>query len=172
MDPAIKEQYKGTELPRHTQTKYKLFINMAKIESHMSPEDLENNYEYKVVKRALMREYPWIKDVRFNPEELDIYNLIFLELIVDPEQMGESYGWEMTPWIKSSINNGHRYSGNYPSLLFRVTYEEGKDEVTQPIDKMMRDIHDSPALPQDLRLPSGRQFQVGSFTVNPDGEPW
>ena len=146
---------------------------MAKIESHMTPEELQNNYEYKVVKRALIREYPWIKDVTFKPEELDQYNLIFLNLIIDPVEMGEAYEWEMTPWVKSASEKGERYWGNYPSLFFKgVTYEDGKDNVTNPMDNMMRQIHDSPALPQDLRLPSGRQFQVGSFIMNPDGEPW
>lgn len=146
---------------------------MAKIESHMTPEDLENNYEYKVVRRALMKEYPWVKDVTFNPDELDQYNLIFLNLIIDPAEMGESYGWEMTPWVNSAVEKGERYKGNYPSLFFKgVTYEQGKEQVTVPMDIMLRQIHDSPALPQDLRLPSGRMFQVGTFIVNPDGPDW
>jgi len=142
---------------------------MAKIETHMTPEELQNNYEYKVVRRALMREYPWIKNVTFNPEELDQYNLIFLNLIVDPVKMGETYGWEMTSWVKMAYSNGDRYSGNYPSLLFNVSYEVGKDTVSAPINRMLEEIHSSPALPEDMRLPRGRTFQVGSYIVNPDG---
>ena len=65
------------------------------IESPMTPEQLENNYEFKVVRRALMREYPWIKDVTFKPSELEKYNLIFLDLIVDPIKMGEAYGYNI-----------------------------------------------------------------------------
>jgi len=172
MDPAIKEQYKGTEIFLHHQTKFKLFINMAVIESHMTPEELQNNYEYKVVRRALMKEYPWVKDVTFNPEELDMYNLIFLNLIVDPAKMGEQYGWEMNTWVKRAYEEGQRYSGNYPSLLFNVTYEVGRDTMTDPMDDTLKQIHSSPALPEDMRLPRGRTFQVGSFIVNPDGEPW
>jgi hypothetical protein len=145
---------------------------MAKIETHMTQEDLENNYEYKVVKRALMREFPWIKDVTFDPEELDQYNLIFLRLIVDPIEMGEQYGWEMNRWSKGAWERGQKYSANYPSLLFNVTHEVGKDNVTNPLIKMLEQIHDSPALPEDMKLPKGRQFTVGSFIVNPDGEPW
>ena len=145
---------------------------MAKIDSPMTPEELQNNYEYKVVRRALMREYPWIKDVTFNPEELDQYNLIFLNLIVDPAKMGEAYGWNMNTWVKRAYEEGQRYSGNYPSLLFNVTYEVGRDEINDPITRMFEEIHSSPALPEDMRLPSGRKFQVGSFVVNPDGEPW
>ena len=173
MDPAIKEQYKGTEIFLHHQTKFKVFINMAVvIQSHMTPEELQNNYEFKVVRRALMKEYPWVKDVTFNPEELDMYNLIFLNLIVDPAKMGEQYGWEMNTWVKRAYEEGQRYSGNYPSLLFNVTYEVGRDTMTDPMDDTLKQIHSSPALPEDMRLPRGRTFQVGSFIVNPDGEPW
>ena len=142
---------------------------MAKIETHMTQEDLENNYEYKVVRRALMREFPWIKDVTFDPDELNTYNLIFLNLSVDPEKMGEQYGWEMNRWVKDAWSKGQRYSGNYPSLLFNVSYEVGKDTVSAPINRMLEEIHSSPALPEDMRLPRGRTFQVGSYIVNPDG---
>ena len=145
---------------------------MAKIESHMTPEELQNNYEYKVVRRALMKEFPWIKDVTFDPEELDQYNLIFLNLIVDPAKMGEQYGWEMNTWVKRAYEEGQMYRGNYPSLLFNVTYEVGRDEINDPITRMFEEIHSSPTLPEDMRLPKGRVFQVGSFIVNPDGEPW
>ena len=119
-----------------------------------------------------MREYPWIKDVTFYPEELDQYNLIFLNLIVDPAKMGEQYGWEMNTWVKRAYEEGQRYSGNYPSLLFNVTYEVGRDTIGDHMEDTLRQIHSSPALPEDMRLPRGRQFQVGSYTVNPDGEPW
>jgi hypothetical protein len=145
---------------------------MAKIESHMTPEELQNNYEFKVVRRALMKEFPWIKDVTFDPEELDQYNLIFLNLIVDPAKMGEQYGWEMNTWVKRAYEEGKMYRGNYPSLLFKITYEVGRDEINDPITRMFEEIHSSPALPEDMRLPRGRVFQVGSFIVNPDGEPW
>jgi hypothetical protein len=145
---------------------------MVKIETRMTKEDLENNYEYKVVRRALMREFPWIKDVTFDPEELDTYNLIFLRLIVDPIEMGEQYGWEMNRWVTDAWSKGQRYSANYPSLLFNITHEVGKDNVTNPLINMLEQIHSSPALPEEMKLPKGRQFTVGSFIVNPDGEPW
>jgi len=145
---------------------------MAVIETQMTPEELKNNYEYKVVRRALMREYPWIKDVTFDPEDLDQYNLIFLNLIVDPIKMGESYGYKLNSWIMPRVKSGEKYSGNYPSLIFDVPWEEAKDSVTEPINQMFEEIHNSPALPADLRLPKGRVFRVGMYTINPDGPEW
>jgi len=170
--PQVKQQYKGTELPRHTQIKIKLFINMAEIQSHINGDELRNNYEFKVVRRALMKEYPWIIDVTFDEEDLQRYNLIFLDLIVDPAKMGEAYGYELNSWVQSRVNRGENYHGTLPSLIFNVPYERGKDEVTVPIDSMIKDIHDSPALPEDMRLPRGRQFQIGAYVINPDGPDW
>ena len=145
---------------------------MAVVESPMTPEQLENNYEYKVVKRALMKEYPWIKGVTFKPPELEKYNLIFLDLIVDPIQMGEYYGYNFNPWIKGRLDRGEYYSANFPSLIFDVPFERANLEVSKPIDNTFTQIHNSPALPQDLRLPSGRSFKVGSYMFNPDGPEW
>ena len=145
---------------------------MAEIESHMTPEQLENNYEYKVVKRALMKEFPWIKDVTFTPNELDQYNTIFLNLIVDPMQMKDTYGYEFNSWVSSRIERGENYRGNYPSLLFDVSYEQGKEDIMDPLNKMIQQIRNSPALPQDMRLPKGRSFQATTFVINPDGPEW
>jgi hypothetical protein len=145
---------------------------MAEIQSQMSGDDLRNNYEYKVVRRALMKQYPWVKDVTFEEEDLSRYNLIFLNLIVDPSEMGEAYGYEMNSWVKSRVGRGENYHGTFPSLIFNVPFENGKSEVTDPIDDMIREIHNSPALPEDLRLPRGRQFQVGTYIINPDGPAW
>lgn len=168
----LNQQYKGTELPRHTQTFFKVFINMAEILSPMSGDDLRNNYEFKVVRRALMKQYPWIKDVTFNEDELNKYNLIFLQIIVDPIEMGEAFGYELNSWIQGRLDRGEKYHGTFPSLIFNIPFENGKSEVTKPIDDMIREIHNSPALPEDLRLPRGRQFQVGHYIFNPDGKEW
>jgi hypothetical protein len=145
---------------------------MAEITTPMSGDELRNNYEYKVVRRALIKQYPWIKDVTFDEEDLNKYNLIFLNLIVDPAEMGESYGYELNSWIQGRLDRGEKYYCTYPSLIFNIPFEQGKDEVTMPIDDMIREIHNSPALPEDLRLPRGRQFQVGSYIINPDGPEW
>ena len=40
----------------------------------MTYQEVIDNYEFKVAKKMLMREYPWIKDVFMNPEEINKYN--------------------------------------------------------------------------------------------------
>ena len=55
-------------------------------------EELYDNYEFKVVRRAIMKEFPWIKNVTVTRDNLDKYNTIFLDFEVDLHRLLESYG--------------------------------------------------------------------------------
>lgn len=135
----------------------------------MTPEQLRNNYEYKVVRRAIMEEFPWITDVTFIEDELNDYNIIFLEFIVDVDKIKELTDLTFAPYVANRIEKGYHYRALYPSILFDMSYGEGKDAITEPMEDLMDKIHNSPALPDDLRLPSGRSFKPSSFIINPDG---
>jgi hypothetical protein len=142
------------------------------VRNQMTPDELRNNYEFKVVRRAIMKEFPYILDVGFIDDEINTYNIIFLEFVVDPIKMGEFYGWEINPWIQGIIGRDQRYRATYPSLIFNTSYNQARDEVNEPIMDLIEGIHKSPALPDDLRLPQGRTFNIGAFIVNPDGHEW
>ena len=142
------------------------------VRNPMTPEELRNNYEFKVVRRAIMREFPYVLDVGFIDDEINNYNIIFLEIVIDPVKMGEVYGWDINPWIEKIIDSGQRYRAIFPSLIFNASYSQAKDEVNEPLLDLIDGIHKSPALPDDLRLPQGRTFNIGSFIVNPDGHEW
>jgi len=71
------------------------------VEYPMTLEELENNYEFKVAKRLLKKEYPWIKDVGIRvPEEINKWNLIFLDVIIDPYELGRQEGWTVSPYLR------------------------------------------------------------------------
>ena len=131
----------------------------------MTPDELRNNYEFKVVRKALMNENKWVKDVTFNDDDVNRYSLIFLDIIVDPIQMANEYERPFLPWVVKPIENGEGYRATYPSLLLDMTYEEGDNLITSPMNQMMEEIHNSPALPVELRLPQGRTFHIGVFIV-------
>lgn len=135
----------------------------------MTGEELSNNYEFKIAKRSLMREFPWIKDVTFREEELNEYNTIFLYLTIDVTQVAKVVGAELTPWVKTLTSSGERYESPYISVMYNMSFDEGKQKINKPIIKLLDGIHDSPALPQDLRLPQGRRFSIGGFIANPTG---
>ena len=110
-----------------------------------------------------MNENKWVKDVTFNDDDVNRYSLIFLDIIVDPIQMANEYEKPFLSWVGRSIDNGEGYKATYPSLLLDIPYEEGDNLITSPMNQMMEDIHKSPALPVELRLPEGRSFHIGSF---------
>lgn len=135
-------------------------------------EEIQDNYEFKVVKKALMRELPWIKDVHIDDKNLNKYRLIFLDFSIDPIMLGEEMGWELTPWVERAYREGKEYSGIYLSLLFdNVKYEDTSDIVDE-ITNIIDGVHDSPALPQDLKLRGGRKLSIGHFYVNKGSAPW
>ena len=135
------------------------------VKNVMTPDELKNNYEFKVVRKALMNENKWIKDVVINDDEVNLYNVIFLELIVDPIQMANEYERPFLPWVVKPIENGEGYRATYPSLLLDMTYEEGDNLITSPMNDLMEEIHKSPALPVELRLPEYRTFHIGAFVA-------
>jgi len=139
---------------------------------HVTLEELYNNYEFKVVKKALMREYPWIKDVFTNPEQLNNYGLIFLDMDINPVELGEQEGWTMTPWVEKAFYDGKEYKGMYLSLFFdKVNYED-VIVIQRELDDIMKSVGQSPAFPRDLRMKNGRQFAVGDFYINRGGPSW
>jgi hypothetical protein len=118
----------------------------------MTQQEIENNFTYKIVRKVLMREYPWIKDVRLDIEGLEKYtNVIFIEIFIDPYQMTNMYGWDVPRWIETSIREGEPYMSTVLSLFVKQSSEEVKwlrDEIEQTIYH----TQNSPAIPQDMRL--------------------
>jgi len=131
----------------------------------LTPEQLENSYEYKVVKRMLKKEYPWIIDIIPPSEDkLNEYNLIFLDLVINPYMLQKEMDWPIIYWVMHNLKNFGRYESSYLSVIFDIAYRESEDLV----DDMMalaKGVKKSPALPQDLKLPESRNFAVGNFIV-------
>ena len=72
----------------------------------MTPEQLRNNYEYKIVRRAIIKEFPWITDVTFNEDELNEYNVIFLEFIIDKDKVKELTDLSFAEYTVGRIEKG------------------------------------------------------------------
>jgi hypothetical protein len=131
-------------------------------------DELLDNYEFKVVRRLLKKEYPWIKDVIIkNPDEINKWNLIFLDAIIDPFELGRQKGWTVSPYITRRIIQDGEYWSPYLSIIYDdVTWEEAKP-FQDEINKTVESIHSSPAMPQDMKLPGTRKFQIGNWLAYP-----
>jgi hypothetical protein len=165
-------------IPIQTIQKYQVFIILTNKVIHMAvrqqseytPDELRNNYEFKVVKRALMREYPWIKDVIINEEEINRFSIIFIELAIDHELFAQTYDSELTSWVKTAIKHDKKYRGMYPGIILKSNDDATQSKITNGIEDIIDAIHNSPALPQELKLKDGRKLKIGAYIVNHEKE--
>ena len=145
---------------------------MASFHPPMTIDELYDNYQYKVVKKALMREYPWIKDVWVKEDEINKYSLIFLNIEIDPVMLGEERGWTLTPWVLSAYKNGKNYNGMYISLFYENVDREDTRDLQNELAELANSVGKSPAFPKDLLLQGGRTFTIGDIHVNRNGPSW
>ena len=137
--------------------RYKVFIvsqnkviNMARY----TTEEIEDNYEYKVVKRLLKKEFPFITDMRLT-DNWSIYNsLFFVDVSVNPSLLMETLNIPDTPNATKYL----RVFGEpvtYLSMLFPSSFNRD-DSITNLAKKVQATIiriQQSPSIPPDMKLP-------------------
>ena len=137
---------------------------------NITPEELYDNYEYKVTVKALKREFPFIKDVRIDEEKINKYGLIFIVLYIDPYQMAKIYNLTPSPYIISSIMKGEEYFIG-PVITPSVYFKEERPQVrpiTDAVDTLIDEVHDSKAIPTTMKMPQGRKLAVEGYMVVPE----
>ena len=140
--------------------------------SEYTVEELNDNYEFKVVRRAIMKEFPWITNVTVTQDNLDRYNTIFLDFEVDLPHLLETYSWGPYRPAQRAWDENKYFHAMHLSLFGDVPYETAKTAVTDDMEKLFGAIHDSPALPKDLKLKTGRRFSIGDFYFNSGRPEW
>ena len=129
-----------------------------------TPEDIYNVYAFKLIKRALRREFPWIKDVFVRQEDLDLYTTIFLNFEFDPTEFSETYGFDTKPWIQEMIDEGKYLDWSYPNLINDMDYEQYK-KVRDGIRRTIKDVSENPALPYEFKF-DNRVIDLGTWHIN------
>jgi hypothetical protein len=136
----------------------------------MTEQELYDNYTFKVIKRALMREFPFIKNVYVkDPATIDQYNsFIFLDADINPYEMSHMYGLKVDRITDKYLRRGEPYWGPYLSL-----FVSGGVEETWPIKKAISDlmysIQKSTAIPQEFKL--DRELDIRAYHAGPDTLP-
>ena len=101
-------------------------------------------------------------------DEINKYNLIFLDVTIDPYELGRQEDWTVSKYLDRSINEEGEYWSPYLSSFYRDIMWEDARPLQNDINKALASIHSSPALPIDLRLPGTRKLcskiLVGSGT--------
>ena len=134
----------------------------------MTAQEIENNYTYKIVRKVLMREYPWIKDVQLDIPGLDKFEyVLFLDIYINPYELGEERGYNVARWIEQAIRNKEDYYSSVITMYFDGSSEEMR-AITTEVNDTIEATQLSPAIPQDMRLPVNKRFLVGSYHLADD----
>ena len=129
-----------------------------------TPEDIYNVYAFKLLRKALKREFPWIKDIFVRQEDLDFYTTIFLNFEFDPNEFSKAYGHETKEWMKELIDNGFYFDYSYPNLINDMPYEEFKS-VRDNLRSVIKDVVWNPALPDEFKF-GNRNVELGTWHIN------
>ena len=130
----------------------------------LTPEQVKNNYEFKVVRRIVMDKYKWIKDVTIDEDELNKYNLIFLNIHVDLDKYIEQNNAVPVRFLRSF--KGETYNSSFISTAFEdMDYYDGK-QLQDELDDMMMQVRKTAAIPPELKLPQGRRFTPGQYIIH------
>jgi len=138
---------------------------MGDIKYGYTTEELYDNYTFKLIRRALMRDFPFIKGVFVNPFDLGKYNTIFLNFDYDPNIWGEMYNDPMVKWLKDVKDEGKYIDLSYPTTGTKMGYEEYRP-IKKSIEKVMSEVFNSEAVPRELKIQGQRPVAIGTWHVN------
>jgi hypothetical protein len=144
---------------------------MADINYHYTPEELYDNYTFKLIKRALMREFPYIKNVFVGDFDLGKYNTIFLNFEFDPAIWEETYKDEFQGWLKKEMDKGKYVDVAFPMTASYMTYEEYQP-IKKSIEKVMSQVANTDAVPREFKIQGNRPVAIGTWHINrKEGKP-
>jgi hypothetical protein len=136
----------------------------------MTEQDIYDNYEFKVLERALRREFPFIKKVYVkDPDDVDRYDTMqFLDVDINPYEMVQQYGLRIDPIADRYLRRGEPYWGPYLSMFVKGSVDEARP-ITDAINELILGVRNSPALPPQLKYP--KKFDMSRWHATPDTVP-
>jgi hypothetical protein len=118
-------------------------------------EEFLDNYEYKVTKRLLKKEFPFIIDV-VPTENFEDYNSVhFVYVVIDPnkfiEEHPEAKLYSYIQYLGEIFMPGYVYG-----MSFKFFFESPEDlyPIQGEIEDTIRGVHFSNSIPSDLKLPT------------------
>ena len=119
-------------------------------------EEVESSPIFKIVKKATMMKYPWIKDMYMGDEEtLTKYtSMLFVDVDIDAQQMADQYGWDLEPWVRI----GYTWDNNpyFETVYLATMVKKGDDQLARAlqndIEDQMKRIQKSNAIPSEYKI--------------------
>ena len=146
--------------------RYQVFIispNKVINMSRYTTEEIQDNYEFKVARRILKKEFPYIKDMRLTNNWNDYRSLFFVVLDINVYELMESLGMPITKastkYISWVSNSGYPYLSMFFSP--KMGDEYNIPDIGKQIQKTINKIQESPSIPHDMKLP--RSISISTF---------
>lgn len=135
----------------------------------LTTEQVLNTLEFKAVSRILKQKYPFVKKVKLGHEDVNKYqSLIFLTLYVNPYEMAEYFDSELEPFVISALKRGEGFISAYPSMYFQNKLVSDFKDFEDELDDIFKSVHESPALPSEVKLPKSVKFAVSAISTDPN----
>ena len=136
----------------------------------MTYEELLDNYEYKITKKGLLREFPFIVDVLdTNEEDFTKYeSVVFVTLVIDPYVLANMFGVKVWDGITRAFKRGDDFDSPTLSIFLENSIDLGI-KIRQSIDDFTDSIHSSRAIPDEYRM--GRIVRAGNYIAYPSSLP-
>ena len=127
-------------------------------------EEIENNYEFKVVKRLLKKEFPFITDVKLTDNWGDYNSLFFVDVSLNPSLLMEHLNIPDSPNATRYLR-GYRTSVAYLTMLFPTSFnkDDSISDLAKKVQSTITRVHQSPSIPDDMRL--SRPINISGWDV-------
>jgi hypothetical protein len=134
----------------------------------MTADEVRDTYEFKVIKKALKRKFPFVKDVLVEEAHLNKFQHILpVNLVIDPFAIAQQYDVEIKPNYLRMIKNDDRFISALLDIMF--TDRDKVKDIDMQMDKLSREVHNSPALPNEYKLP--RPITMSLYYIDKDSIP-
>jgi len=132
----------------------------------LTPEEFYDSYELSISKRLLRQKFPWVQDLTIsNLHDLNEYGLIFMDVDVDGEKFLENHPEaNLYPYYHAYISRNEIPRHTFLNIFFD---DVDTKDIENDIDNIFKKVHKSPAIPDELKLPSDRRLAVSGFRVDP-----
>lgn len=134
--------------------------------TELTKEEVLDSYELNIAKRLIRQKFPWVQDIHLTDRnDINNYHLIFTDIDVDGEKFLQAFPEaSIYPYQYNYFRQGQVPNHSFLNIFFD---DVDTRDVENDIDEIFKKVHKSPAIPDELKLPSDRRLSASGFRVDP-----
>ena len=132
----------------------------------LTKEEVLDSYEFSIAKRLLRQKFPWVQDIHISERnDINQYGLIFTDIDVDGEKFLQDHPEaSIYPFQYNYFRDGQIPNHSFLNIFFN---DIDARDIENDIDNIFKKVHKSPAIPDELKLPSDRRLSISGFRIDP-----